>query len=147
MILRVLRAILAASLLAGCGGNHARSISERALAHGEGQATTSQIFGAAARTCIGIGDREEALATSDSEAQRALSLRGRDQYSVVVVQFDEAGHVFLRRRFHLRNAFAYIDIDDSSIIKYLVYLQYNIIDIPSLYRYLRTCINISQADI
>lgn len=42
---------------------------------------------------------------------------------------------------------AYIDIDDSSIIKYLVYLQYNIIDIPSLYRYLRTCINISQADI
>lgn len=41
-----------------------------------------------------------------------------------------------------------LDIDDSQlVIKYLAYLQYNIIDIPSLYRYLRTCIAISQVDV
>ena len=72
----------------------------------------SEIFGEAARTCIGVGDREEAFAGLDPVAKQALSLPDRDQYSVVVTQFDETGNMILRRRFHLRNAFAFIDIDE-----------------------------------
>lgn len=107
------------SLVAACGVNdslsgvaYARTISDHAFAHGEGEATVSQVFGAAARTCVGIGNREEALATLDLPAKQALGVRGRDQYSVVIVQFDEAGRATLRRHFHIRNAFAYVDIDE-----------------------------------
>jgi hypothetical protein len=106
-------------LLAGCGvynpfsgAHYARSISERAFAHGEGEATVSQIFGAAWQTCVGIGDREEALAALNSQARQALDVRGRDAYSVVVVQFDEKGRMTLRRQFHIRSPFVSIDIDD-----------------------------------
>jgi hypothetical protein len=119
MICHRLFALVAGSLLAGCDVNdslsgvaYARSVSDRAFAQGEGEATVSQIFGAATRTCVGIGDREEALATLDLQTQRALGARGRDQYSVVVVQFDETGRATFRRQFHIRNAFAYVDIDE-----------------------------------
>lgn len=74
----------------------------------------SEVFGAAARTCVGIGDREEALAALDAPARQALDVRGRDQYSVVIAQFDEAGRMTVRHQFHIRNAFAYIDIDEPS---------------------------------
>jgi len=100
------------SVLAGCGVGYARSISERVSAHGGTEATVSEVFGAAARTCVGIGDREEALAVLDEPAQQALDVRGRDQYSVVVVQFDEAGRMTGRHQFHIRNAFAYVDINE-----------------------------------
>lgn len=113
MSARGLSTLLVAAVLTSCGdGNYAETIADRAFAHGEGQATASEIFGEVARTCIGVGDREEAFAGLDPVARRALSLRDRDQYSVVVAQFDETGNVILRRRFHLRNAFAFIDIDE-----------------------------------
>ena len=65
MARRLLAVVTLASLVAGCGVNYTRSISERAFARGEGEATVAEIFAAAARTCIGIGDREEALAALD----------------------------------------------------------------------------------
>jgi hypothetical protein len=117
MICRSLLAVVAGSFLAGCdvndslsGIHYARSISERAFALGEGEATVSQVFGAAARTCVSTGDREEAML--DLQAREALKAHRRDPYSVVIVQFDEAGRVLLRRQFHIKNAFAYIDIDE-----------------------------------
>jgi hypothetical protein len=119
MICRSLLAVAAGSLLTGCdvndslsGVHYARSISARSFALGEGEATVSQIFGPAARTCIAIGDGEEVLATLDLQAREALKARGRDQYSVVIVQFDQTEHVVFRRQFHIRNAFAYVDIDE-----------------------------------
>lgn len=111
---RMLVVVTLASLLAGCGVDYARSISERAFARGEGEATVAEIFGAAARTCVGIGDREEALAALDAQARQALDARGRDQYTVVIAQFDEADRVILQRRFHIRNAFVYVDIDEPT---------------------------------
>lgn len=120
MLRRSLIAAIAGSLLlAGfgvcnpfSGAHYARSISERAFAHGEGEATVSQVFGAAPHTCVSIGDREEALAALNSQARQALDVRGRDQYSVVVVQFDETGRMTLRRQFHIRSPFVYIDTNE-----------------------------------
>ncbi|MBX3509917.1 MAG: hypothetical protein KF700_01875 [Hyphomonadaceae bacterium] len=121
MLPRNLTAAIASSLLlVGCGvynpysgASYARSISERAFAHGEGEATVSQVFGGAPQTCIGIGDREEALAALNPQARQALEVRGRDQYSVVVVQFDDTGRITLRRQFHIRSPFVYIDIGEQ----------------------------------
>ena len=119
MMGRSLLAVIAASLLVSCdvndslsGVNYAHLISDRAFAHGEGEATVSQVFGVAPRTCIGIGDREEAEASLDLRAQQALNERDRNQYSVVIVQFDEAGRATVRRQFHIRNAFVYFDVDE-----------------------------------
>lgn len=121
MLPRSLIAAVASSLfLVGCGvynpysgTSYARSISERAFAHGEGEATVSQLFGAAPQTCIHIGDREEALAALSSQARQALDVHGRDHYSVVVVQFDESGRMVLRHQFHIRSPFVYIEINEQ----------------------------------
>jgi hypothetical protein len=106
--------LLGVLALAGCDTPYTPAIAERIRSHGDGPATISEIFGPAARTCIAIGDRNEAFADLDDQTWRALQVSGRDYNTVVIAQFDEKDRLILKRRFHIRNAYVYVDIENNT---------------------------------
>lgn len=112
---RCLSTIAIATLLASCVfySDYPRPLRERAFALGEGPDTTSAVFGPAARTCIALGDPHAGFEQLDPRTREALNVYGRDQYSVVIVQFDERDRITSKHHFHFRNAFVTVDIPDE----------------------------------